>query len=474
MKKWVSEVVTQDEIKKWNNGDIITISAGTGAGKSRFIKVSLYAHAKRQGKKILFLIHRTNCVNQFQMEIEKDYKTDIIDIKTYQHIEAKIRYDKNFDFSEYQYIVCDEFHYFMQDYFNKYTDISLNAILNQTDKIRIFMSATGDVMEKYLSGFKKIDVTPYKISIDYNFIRKLIFFNKDETFEQVIQQAIDENKKAIFFIDSAEKAYNLYKKYKEHCLFNCSKHNDKYYKYVDEEKINQMLLKERFEENILITTTCLDTGVNIIDKDLYCIFCDVKDIRTLIQCIGRKRIQDKDDKIELYIKSVNNKQLGGMITELNKRMDMARYLKDHSAHEYIEKYPRDYDKYCIVYADKADKEKDTVNLNINYLIYIKYVMDCATYQQMVKEEFGYCKFMARMFGFYDPYQGYDYVLFDEEYKNNNLMEYLDSITGHKLLKENQKELIEKIDLRVDGRQQKSYKKLNEGLEMIKLPLYLIN
>ncbi|MBL5889933.1 DEAD/DEAH box helicase family protein [Heyndrickxia sporothermodurans] len=308
MKKWVSEVVTQDEIKKWNNGDIITISAGTGAGKSRFIKVSLYAHAKRQGKKILFLIHRTNCVNQFQMEIEKDYKTDIIDIKTYQHIEAKIRYDKNFDFSEYQYIVCDEFHYFMQDYFNKYTDISLNAILNQTDKIRIFMSATGDVMEKYLSGFKKIDVTPYKISIDYNFIRKLIFFNKDETFEQVIQQAIDENKKAIFFIDSAEKAYNLYKKYKEHCLFNCSKHNDKYYKYVDEEKINQMLLKERFEENILITTTCLDTGVNIIDKDLYCIFCDVKDIRTLIQCIGRKRIQDKDDKIELYIKSVNNKQ----------------------------------------------------------------------------------------------------------------------------------------------------------------------
>lgn len=53
------------------------------------------------------------------------------------------------------------------------------------------------------------------------------------------------------------------------------------------------------------------------------------------------------------------------------------------------------------------------------------------------------------------------------------MDYIDSVVGKRLFKENQKELIERIDLRVDGKQQKSYTKLNEGLEMIKLPFIII-
>ncbi|MGG4508232.1 helicase-related protein [Heyndrickxia sporothermodurans] len=445
MKKWVSEVVTIDEVKSWNDGDIITIEAGTGAGKSRFIKVSLYAHAKAQGKKILFLLHRTNCVNQFQMEIEQDNKTDIIDIKTYQHIEAKIRYTGDYDFSGYQYIVCDEFHYFMQDHFNKYTDLSLNAILEQSDKIKIFMSATGDMMERYLTGHKQIETIPYKIPTNYKFIRNLAFFNKDETLDKVIVQAIEENKKIIIFIDSAKKAYNLYRKYKEYCLFNCSKHNKDFYQYVNEEKIIDMLKNERFEENILITTTCLDTGVNIRDEELQYIFCDVKDIRTLIQCIGRKRIINNKDTIELYIKTINNKQLGGMISELSKRREMAKFLRENHTRAYIEKYPRDYDKYCIVYADVVKGEKDLANLKINYLLYIKYLVDVSTYQSMVKMDFGYCKFLAKIFGYYDPYDGYQYVVLDEKYEKETLEQYLDSIVGDKLFKDEQKELKEMFD-----------------------------
>ncbi|MBZ1332315.1 hypothetical protein HZR16_05880, partial [Clostridium botulinum] len=66
--KRVSEIITINEIRKWNNGDIVTITAGTGAGKSYFIKNNLYAFAKAKNKKILMLIHRRNCVNQFQKE----------------------------------------------------------------------------------------------------------------------------------------------------------------------------------------------------------------------------------------------------------------------------------------------------------------------------------------------------------------------------------------------------------------------
>ena len=62
---------------------------------------------------------------------------------------------------------------------------------------------------------------------------------------------------------------------------------------------------------------------------------------------------------------------------------------------------------------------------------------------------------------------------DEGKKMNKLDEYLDSISKTKLYKEEQKELIHKIDVRINGRQQRSYSKLNEGLKMLNLNYIII-
>lgn len=473
----VSEHIKHEGIKSWNDGDIVTIEAGTGAGKSYFIKNMLYSHAEKNHKKILFLIHRSNCITQFQKEIEKDKKTNTIHIKTYQSLEALYRNNRQFDFSPYQYIVCDEFHYFMSDAtFNKFTDMSLNAILEESKSTRIFMSATGDYMERYITGYKKLNVIDYKLPINYSFIKTLTFYNKDDSLHDFMKQAIDQNIKSIFFIENAEKAYSLYKKYEEYCIFNCSKGNKKYYKYVDEEKINGLLEKERFEELILITTTVMDAGVNIKDLDLTHVICDVKDIDTLIQCIGRKRIQNKNDKIHLTIKTINNKSLGGTLTQLNKKFEMAMYLRNNSVIKYIEKYPRDYDRWSIVYTDVVEGHNDKATLKINKLMYFKCLMDYNKIESMLNnyKEFGYCKYLAHKFGFFDQDDNmYTYGVYEEDNNKMNLEDYLKSITGKKLLKNDQSELIEKIDLRVNGRQQKSYKKLNEGLEMIKLPFVIL-
>ncbi len=96
--KRVSEIVTIDEVNKWNNGDIITIKAGTGAGKSYFIKNNLNAIAKRDGDKILMLLHRSNCKDQFYNELLEDNKLDNITITTYQHIEALAKKGIEFEF----------------------------------------------------------------------------------------------------------------------------------------------------------------------------------------------------------------------------------------------------------------------------------------------------------------------------------------------------------------------------------------
>src|SRR5690606_9493191 len=323
-----------EEVEQWKSGDIITISAGTGAGKSYFIKNDLYEYCKQQGKKILMLIHRRNCVDQFQMELDRDGKNDVIDIMTYQKLEAQARKFINIELGKYDVIVCDESHYMLFDSrFNSYSDLSLNAIL-KSDSLKIFMSATGNQMKMFLNDYKGIETIDYDIPKDYSYIEHLEFFVED-VLEEYLKEAIEKNIKAIFFIQSAEKAYELHKQFKQHSMFNCSSGNSKYYKYVDQDKVNAMLENERFDDLILITTSVMDSGVNIVDPELHNVVCDIEDIGTLIQCVGRKRLTGEDDFIHLKVKALNNKRLGGMYTKAYNELKSADVLMDKGEQAYV-------------------------------------------------------------------------------------------------------------------------------------------
>ena len=327
-KQRVTDIITTNDIRSWTPRDTIIISAGTGTGKSYFVKNSLYQYAKENNKKILFLIHRSNCVSQFQSEIERDGKTDVIDILTYQKIEHNIlHYNQHKNYKEYAYIVCDEFHYFISDAnFNNTTDISFKEIMSQ-NCTKILMSATGEDVERYLSSTTRRRIRRYELTPNYEHVSDLTFFSQDEDIDYLAETVISKHEKAIIFIQSAEKAYKLFKKFSEHSLFNCSKNNSKHYKYVNEEKIKSMLEKECFEENLLITTSCLDAGTNIVDEKVKYIIADITDIGSLIQCLGRKRSQSKDDTVSFYIKTINNQRLSGLKQSINKDIEMAEFCR---------------------------------------------------------------------------------------------------------------------------------------------------
>lgn len=461
----VSEQITVEEVNKWKDGDIITIAAGTGSGKSHFIKNRLYDIAKNENKKILMLIHRVNCVNQFQHEIIRDNKTDVIDIKTYQSIDSLYKRGGEFNFDQYDIICADEFHYFLFDSaYNHYTDLSLEAILNQTDKIRIFMSATGGYMRQFINNFKNYDTIDYSVPLDFSFIRKLKYFSQNDTLDEHMENFIANGKKAIFFIESAEKAYELYEKFEDYALFNCSRSNDKYYKHVKQDKIESMLINERFDEQILITTTVMDAGVNIHDDELSNIVVDVRDIGTLIQCIGRKRLKNKNDKITLHVKNVNNMRLGGMLTHSKKNVTMARYFTEHGEQAFVRKYYRQFDKSNIVY---VENKFGGITKRRNDLMYFKNELDIMQIEAMLKiGKDGYIEYLGKLFNI-KPEK------LHEKEAGDKLRDYLSSIVGKRLDKQKQNELIEMIDLKVNGRQQRSYRKLNEGLEMINMPFIII-
>ncbi len=168
------------------------------------------------------------------------------------------------------------------------------------------MSATGETVEYYLSRRNRKSICKYSLPPNYSHVQQLTFFSQDEDMNYIADMCIKHNTKAIFFVQSATKAYKFYKQYADYSIFNCGK-SDAHYKYVDEKAISTMLKNERFDKQFLITTSCFDAGTNITDRDVKIIVADIKDVSSLIQCLGRKRSIDGGDKVSFLSKlSITN------------------------------------------------------------------------------------------------------------------------------------------------------------------------
>ena len=475
-KKYISDIISSNEIDKWHNGEVVLISAGCGAGKSYFIKNILYAKALQQNKKILMLIHRTNCVNQFQMEIEKDNKTDVIDIKTYQSVEARITKSGSYSFNDYSYIVSDEFHYFVEDSgFNCYTDISFNAIMCCNTAVKIFMSATGDTMLQIINKFNDRKRQPhfYGFEANYSHLCSLCFFYQDDTVKSIAYKLKKNGEKAIFFIQSVEDAHRLYKEFNDISLFLCGKNSNsgkRCYQDVDEAKIEKMLINQRFDEQFLITTSCFDAGANIIDTDLHTVIIDMKNVSSLIQCLGRKRSAGKDDKLNVFIKAVSNRQLGGLRTKRVESLKRADFLMKYGTRKYVEEYPRNdnFSKFytSAIYDEPMSKRnKNTCTKKVNMMIYEKHKLDIMQCDDM--KRLGYAQYIANILRF-----GNGFGRYYRFYEEGNLCDFLEMLASNgtvMLTADDKKPFIEKMNVKHDGHLLKSMNSLNAALFEKKYP-----
>lgn len=452
---------------------MITITAGTGRGKSYFIKNDLYDMAKLQNKRILMLIHRKNCVDQFEKEIDRDGKSDSIVVATYQTLESKSK--KYIDIGQFDYIVCDEFHYFLSDSrFNKSTDISFRKIMGSVNAVIIMMSATAWDIKKYINlKYPNIKPIEYPIVPDYSFISNLTFFNKEESMESIARDIINDPSgcKGVFFIQSARVAYELYKKFKKYSMFCRGGKNSKECGYVDQTKLEQMLVNERFGCRLLITTACLDAGVNIVDDKLTKIIVQMDDVGSLIQCIGRKRLQHEEDRIDVFIKNITNENLSGKYKRVEKQVEMARYYKEFGAEAYGEKYYRQNDSSCIIYDENIGSER--WEKRINELMYHKMNSDMLEYKYMMSlGKYGYCERIAGLLGKYDDSScKYNYSVYPENY---DLEHYLEENVGKFMpTPDDRRALIHLLDTTSGGRQLKSIGAVNASLKERRLK-YIVN
>lgn len=466
----ITDAIPFKDIATFTPDKPVTVLAQTGRGKSYWIKNDLYRYAKENRRKILYLVHRLILRDQFSEEIKRNDKEDIIDMRTYQSLSNNLG---ELDLSRYDYIIADEFHSLLTDStFNFKTDIVLKNILAQTSSVKIFMSATGGKMKKYLKekGFETHD---YSLPFDYKYIKDIEFYHRDSALKEKCREFIRTEKKAIFFIKSLEKARGLYDKFKDYSGFVCSTSALQYLYGSDEFKAQidstrqYIEQNERFEQQFLFATAVMDAGVNINDPNLHEVVVDMSDLDTLTQCLGRKRMTSGEDYVNLTVKSISKRSLNGRIQKLNEKISVAEeFIRcDYRGRQdlYIKQNIRKHND--MIYPRIVDRTTNTLELNELMHFYNKELK--AEYgAMMARGSWGYCETVK------ERLRQDRYSVYEDACRNMKITEYCAVMCDQQMDDLEKDKFIDMLDYRFNGRQIRAISKINREFEVHDIP-YLI-
>ncbi|MBI6875602.1 hypothetical protein [Clostridium aciditolerans] len=467
-KGYVEELIGQ-AYEKWEPGDNVMILAGTGKGKSHFIKTVLNRHCRNTKKRVLLLTNRDILKNQVRKDLGLN---TIITVENYQKIESMILDDKAF--RDYDYIVMDECHYFFTDSaFNIKTDIFFKWMLDNNEVCKIFMTATPFVLMQYFK-LHGIEVKhKYELKTNYDYLSNIYMFDDYKTIDGIIE-SIPKDEQILFISRSAKRAYEVSKKFKG--AFICSKHNGQFNDFINQEELDNIIKKSIFKSRLLCATTVLDNGINIKEfSKVKHVIIDIFDRDIFIQCLGRKRI-GQGETVTLYFKNYNGKQVNGFKSKLVHGLKLADILKELGEEEYVKKsFKNDmFYKYNSKIIDEIwDNDKDAGRKVINDCMYHKYQCDLGVCNSILNNphKFSFKDLILNELGIEKG------RIIDMEVVTKVLSteEMLESVTGERLHKEEQKELVEFIGLKdARGRLQKSVGQLNEYLKANKIQYVIIS
>lgn len=205
------------------------------------------------------------------------------------------------------FVIMDECHFFVADsLFNEMCGYYLDEVVWRFSKaIRIYLTATSwDVLypiadaekRRYHEFVKSPYWQPPRTILRYYFPRnfdnyRLNFIEGIDELSLQIEAKKDE--KWLVFIDNREKGRMLASKLSVKCDYiDAESKGSAAWKYIVEQ--------ERFEQQVLITTSVLDNGVNISDETLKNIAIFTDNRTSLIQMLGRKRCS-KSETVNLWV-----------------------------------------------------------------------------------------------------------------------------------------------------------------------------
>lgn len=329
---YLSDIITNSVIENLKINKQYLIYGGTGIGKTYWIKNIFTPHCIKNNKKVLILSHRTPLKMQTVRDIEdKMGKEANIIITTYQN--AKI---KEIDLSYFDYIVCDEAHYIVNDSWNDFT-YSLKEDLLKSKSTVIYITATPEVLLDMCDDVEVLFAQTDKDRSSYyksKNIRRVMCSNNSK----IVLSKTKENKnggKAMVVFNNKANAYNS-SIILEESTFICSKYDKKYKNKNDVNELEFIEQNKKFNARILCTTKVIEAGVDIIDTEFNLIVLDgyfYKD--DIEQIIGRKRFITDEDILDIIVRIPSKKSLLGKLRTINKHLDGMNIALNQSVEDYL-------------------------------------------------------------------------------------------------------------------------------------------
>lgn len=436
MKKYISEEITAQIINGFKNGQNYLIGSEMSSGKSSWVRNVLLPYALDKNKKTLILTHRT-INNKQQDRYLLDYKKDCIrnfmggmfELNTYQQFERKIKRNDFEYLNQFQYIVCDEAHYFTKDSsINNNTHISFSWLNNNENAIKIFMTATYDSL--FYLPFRNELITIKEANYENNNINGLWRYEKDETILSLIDDKVNNNSKVLIFHNNIENG-ELFKNSlscKTALLHSGNKETSEEYLSI--------IHNNKFNCQVLNTTSLMSEGTEIKDKSVETIVINsIVDLEHFVQSPSRIR----ENRIEVYYKRVTQRQLLCKIRALEKQLFYYDEFVTLGEIEFVKEYGLEViDKrmkafYLDTVIDPVSKQSYTrLATHLTNLANLRYQYDC--YNEILEKGF------EKMLKKYFP----NVVFYDlEELVRQNFIkaDIIERYIDKKLYKQDQKTLI---------------------------------
>lgn len=475
--QWVSDTIGET-YKKWKRGDIVTIQAQTGTGKTEFIKQKIIDNMECY-ETMLYVCNRTNLKRQFKKDLLIKYNkpvpkikdTDDIDIEildkitkigniiitSYHAIQdtlLKQEYAEGIcDLSQFNYIILDEVHFLFADagFNNRCRFVYQEFIENyHHNAIQIFISATMEevipVIEANVKRFKfsKPNVRHYTTGIDYSYLNVRYLDNNLDDIVNMIKNDESDEKWLIFVTQKADAKYISENVGKDKSSIIISGTKSK--------ELDNIINNSCFENKTLLCTKAMDNGINIKSDKLTNIIIMAWDRITFLQELGRKRIDIQDAQtINLYIPMRYKKSFRSKINNCQKFFNIIDLLqKDEN--EFNKAYDNNLKNVAelnnLIYRDQV-----TGKWTVNDIGYARLIKDNAFYVFMVEkfdkeDEFAFIRQQLEWMGLQHTFNESNLIKDVMSIEEKETLEsYLESMLGKVMLQaKDRKELIEKIGL----------------------------
>lgn len=220
MKYLTDETSILDEYKNWegNNNRLIFFNVPTGAGKTEFIKRYMIPLMVERNQKFVMFVNRISLLEQIKKEFDEFFYQKFFagqysppyEITTYQKLEVDTMHRQPvvWYLESFNYIICDEAHYFMTDSsFNPRTQFAFDSLVAVMPRpIIIMMSATMERMKPIVSLAYEQSFEKFAAGLFYSLNMKERTYNMDWDFSKYnFQYAVNLNELVKYIAFSTKK-----------------------------------------------------------------------------------------------------------------------------------------------------------------------------------------------------------------------------------------------------------------------------